>query len=873
MQGDDFSFPFTPYSIQLDLMRHVYNAIESNKVAVVESPTGTGKSLSLICSTLTYLNHASAHARAQLVEDVRAQVAASSNANDEPDWVLQQEVERQLRELDRAEKELEDRLEEIRRQEKQQLLGLGGDAAERRRKRIKLDHNGSLNSGATKEDDDQFAPDPYDSDQDENAPADEYAADNYTPAVREAIKRRANGGSFAKEVEEPDVRKIFYASRTHSQLSQFVSEVRKTTFATPPPHDDPSSSTTSTSPPTTTSKHPIRVIPLGSRQQLCINDQVRLKSRGNNEALGDLCLELQKAGGEGNEKRCKFLPPQSEPGKLNTFRDKALAQVHDIEDIEDLGRKLKTCPYYGSRRAVRSAELVTLPYNLLMQSNAREALGISLKNHVVVIDEAHNLISSLLSLHSVSISLSALNSLRSALMKYLTKFKSRLKGSNAVYLKELLVILKCLAVFAEDWMKSPADAKNVKPKQKQKQKEGMMGVNEFLRSLKGGAVDQVNMIKLDNYLKVSKIANKVRKCSCPCTFAPLLTSQFHTLQSFLLCLTNADKAGRILVSTSSQPSSTVSEGSMDTQDVTLAYMLLAPSESFRDIAEEAKSVILAGGTMKPISDFREQLFPYLAQERFTTFSCGHIIPPENIATFAVGKGPTGRELLFTFETRKDEKLVDELGTTIANICNIIPKGIVVFVPSYAFLDQIQARWTSSGMLERLSRRKKPFWEPKSSSDVESTLSEYSEANSDKNAGGVLFAVVDAKLSEGINFANDMARAVIICGIPYPNRNSTEVKERMAYLNSQPRSSTKGPSPGDVLYQNMAFRGVNQSIGRAIRHQADWAAIILLDQRYTRSDKQSQLPGWIGGDVRSPTNFGGLISGLATFCKSHKEKPL
>ena len=33
----------------------------------------------------------------------------------------------------------------------------------------------------------------------------------------------------------------------------------------------------------------------------------------------------------------------------------------------------------------------------------------------------------------------------------------------------------------------------------------------------------------------------------------------------------------------------------------MRYMLLAPAESFRDIAEEAKSVILAGGTMSPVS--------------------------------------------------------------------------------------------------------------------------------------------------------------------------------------------------------------------------------------------------------------------------------
>lgn len=60
----------------------------------------------------------------------------------------------------------------------------------------------------------------------------------------------------------------------------------------------------------------------------------------------------------------------------------AQASVHDIEDIEDLGRKTHTCPYYGSRKAVRTAEVVTLPYNMLMQKTAREALGISLKEQV-----------------------------------------------------------------------------------------------------------------------------------------------------------------------------------------------------------------------------------------------------------------------------------------------------------------------------------------------------------------------------------------------------------------------------------------------------------------------------------------------------------
>ena len=41
------TFPFeTPYSIQVDLMRHLYSAIERRQIAIAESPTGTVSSQS-----------------------------------------------------------------------------------------------------------------------------------------------------------------------------------------------------------------------------------------------------------------------------------------------------------------------------------------------------------------------------------------------------------------------------------------------------------------------------------------------------------------------------------------------------------------------------------------------------------------------------------------------------------------------------------------------------------------------------------------------------------------------------------------------------------------------------------------------------------
>lgn len=158
------------------------------------------------------------------------------------------------------------------------------------------------------------------------------------------------------------------------------------------------------------------------------------------------------------------------------------------------------------------------------------------------------------------------------------------------------------------------------------------------------------------------------------------TRNLHRLQSFLVSLVNPDRDGRILLSAERVSGVAASNGSAarpERIEVTMKYLLLAPSDSFRDVAQEARSVVLAGGTMAPvrslapsadrnltaasqISDFREQLFPYLSPLRFSTFSCGHIVPPDHVGTYAISKGPTGVPLQFTFDKRKDEKLVSRL---------------------------------------------------------------------------------------------------------------------------------------------------------------------------------------------------------------------
>lgn len=97
-------------------------------------------------------------------------------------------------------------------------------------------------------------------------------------------------------------------------------------------------------------------------------------------------------------------------------------------------------------------------------------------------------------------------------------------------------------------------------------------------------------------------------------------------------------------------------------------------------------------------------------------------------------------------------------------------GVLVFFSSYAKLNLYKDKFQQFGnilQLFLLDNDIKPFTETHDHNKFKQDLLLYKEQiNSKKKA--LFFGVAGGKLTEGINFTDDLARCILIAGLPYEN---------------------------------------------------------------------------------------------------------
>lgn len=179
------------------------------------------------------------------------------------------------------------------------------------------------------------------------------------------MPNRKNLASWIQDLNDPSkqgagssnthgVPKVIYASRTHSQISQAMQELKRTSYG-----------------------H-MKAAVIGSRDQLCIHPDLANESNANKIQMCKLKVQSRS---------CSFHNRLDSAKESVEIRE---AKVMDIEDLVAVGRKLKCCPYYASKELMDNADIVFMPYNYLLDPKIRKANKVDLSNTIIILDEAHN---------------------------------------------------------------------------------------------------------------------------------------------------------------------------------------------------------------------------------------------------------------------------------------------------------------------------------------------------------------------------------------------------------------------------------------------------------------------------------------------------
>lgn len=290
---------------------------------------------------------------------------------------------------------------------------------------------------------------------------------------------------------------------------------------------------------------------------------------------------------------------------------------------------------------------------------------------------------------------------------------------------------------------------------------------------------------------------------------------------------------------------------------------MSPAVAFGTVRDQAWSIIVASGTLSPLESLKTELG--------TTFGCTfegmHVIRQEQIYATIVSRGPSGLDMNCSYKDSQQLTFQDEVGLIVVDVCKKVPNGILCFFPSYDRMDKLYNRWFQKGFIGQIRKFGKSVHRESKELSLDEFEHDLQLYNKEAEIqGAILFAVCRGKVSEGIDFADKAARAVITVGIPFPNTKDSQVNLKKKY-NDEIRRSTPTIMTGQDWYSSQGFRALNQALGRCIRHQNDWGAILMIDSRLKWASYKPNLSKWIRQLAKESNSYRDVSDGLDRFIAS------
>lgn len=551
-----------------------------------------------------------------------------------------------------------------------------------------------------------------------------------------------------------------------------------------------------------------RITILGSRNQYCINS--RLKDvMDKNKACTDLLKTKECSYFNGKEKLIKRMGER----------------IFDIEELKGEGKKCAGCPYFAARVLQQDADVVFCPYNYLVETNIRESSEIILDNAIVLIDEAHNIEDCCRTAGSTEITSKILEIVTNELIGCIKR--SALLGEIQI---EFINLMEIFRKFREYSNTENFDLKSFESNSRIRKGK------EIILELEKIGITKERFLVFKNSLQ-NILKNEDSKSLLDLNTVRLLQEIDRTIgmvlftgtDSYAYCFTRSNKE----------------------TSYSYNFWLLDPSIMFLPLVSKVKSISLLSGTLTPFSSFSSELKYYFQHKIIAP----HILRNEQVYVTCIKKGHLKRELCGTYGTSETIEYLDQIVKLILQIAEETRPygGTLVFLPSYSFLYKISTR-IKEGIVET----------KEGMTEFEKKIESYKKKIKEKKTA-IFLCVYRGKASEGIDFKDEFARAVIAIGIPYPSIKDPQIGLKKEY------NDKNGGFNGRLWYEAQAFRAVNQALGRAIRHSNDWGSVFLLDSRYSEKRYQNCLPTWVSSNIKVNETFEQCKEDFKKFLKISGEK--
>lgn len=826
-------FPFQGYGVQKSMMVHITRTLMNKENTLIESPTGTGKTLVLLCSTLAWLKKSKElerpHLSPRMLEQItRERLEALQNSRcscgrraNKCDLQEGKECKKKDLMLDEdstnwgeTSKYFEEPVKETPKNNNSNKAQQC-QADENKEPFITIDDD---------DDDDDHDHDVIDLTAEKNDAGDNKPKPPCKTCTALAIEKEYSNILESKVIPNvyKKIPKIYYGTRTHKQVSQVIRELNKTVY-----------------------KSNLKMCILSSRERTCINESVR-GSSNRDEACRELLKNRSNPKAKGNT--CSYKTDKLEQ-TFKLINDEYPDRAWDIEEVNQWSREHGVCPYFGCRSLQEEADITFCPYNYLLDPKIRKSLNINLKNSIIIFDEAHNIedicresASFLLDSRQIDEILTAINIAASNFIQ-----GSAMSDAYQYFRDKFYNLRHYLTNFDFGHQSESSNSFIARKVYTQSETVEMLkdrGLGpDCLTSMKKNYATLTNSDEGNNSQESTLDLSEVQYISqLTATLEFMYSDGNKNIDDYRCVITksfaqNKPPAKR----TKKNQSITESDQMPDSNYITqLSLLCMSPSIAFEKIHSEAWSVLVASGTLSPIESIQTEL----GCEFVKPFQGGHVIKPDRVIATVLSRGPNGEDLNCSFTNSMSLRFQDEVGAIVRDVCQTVPNGVLVFFPSYDRLDGLTTRWTNKGYMNDIKRCKRVFQEKRSLSpdDFELELKKYNtNAN---NRGALLFAVYRGKVSEGIDFADNAARAVITIGIPFPNVKEITIGLKRDY-NDIARRQRPYLLPGRDWYTSQAFRALNQAVGRCIRHREDWGAIIMIDSRLRIGDKTDpKISKWL-----------------------------